>query len=349
MPNKLRYTGAMQKTGLLLINLGTPDAPSVAAVRRYLDEFLMDPYVVDIPYPLRYVLVKGIILRTRPQASAKLYQSIWTDKGSPLWVLSLELEAAVKKRLADDSEVALGMRYGHPSIASALQRLMEHNLKQLIVLPLFPQYSQAATESAIQSFKKALAQYKAPPPVKIITDFYDHPAFIESYADTIRTCLDLNQHEHLLMSFHGLPVKHLEKTGCEHVSKHCLDKIGCPNISTQNQNCYRAQCFATARLLAQTLQLSTDQYSVSFQSRLGKTPWIKPYTDLHLASLYAKGIRRLVVASPSFVTDCLETLEEISIRAKEQWAKLGGESLTVVPCLNASAVWVNALSKIIAQ
>jgi ferrochelatase len=342
----LSYTGAM-KTGLLLINLGTPDAPTVDAVRRYLDEFLMDPYVVDIPFPLRYLLVKGIILRTRPQASAKLYQSVWTDKGSPLLVLSLELEEQIKALLNEDFEVELGMRYGSPSVAVALEKLMQHELEQLIVLPLFPQYSQAATESAIQSFKKAFKKYNAKLPVRIITDFYDHPAFIDSYVKIIEKHLDISHHEHLLLSYHGLPVKHLEKTGCEYVGKHCIDETNCPKMNIQNKNCYKAQCFATSRLIAKQLNLTENQYSVSFQSRLGKTPWIKPYTDLHLSTLYNKGIRKLAIASPSFVSDCLETLEEIAIQAKEQWLALGGESLTVIPCLNTSTNWVKAISKII--
>lgn len=333
------------KTGLLLINLGTPTAPSVDAVRAYLDEFLMDPYVIDLPYMLRYALVKGIILRTRPQASAQLYQSVWMEEGSPLLVLSLHFKTALQQLLAEDCVVELGMRYGTPSIDSALEKLMQQPLKELIVLPLFPQYSQAATLSAIECFKRAAQKYTLPP-TRIIEDFYNHPAFIEAYAALISEHLDLEQHQHLLMSYHGLPVKHLEKTGCQHVGKQCFDAIGCPRISAQNQQCYRAQCFATTRLLAAQLQLKPNQYSVSFQSRLGKTPWIKPYTDLHLEDLYAQGIRKLAVACPSFVTDCLETLEEIALRAKEQWMELGGESFTAIPCLNSSELWLRAVAKI---
>ena len=333
-------------TGLLLINLGTPSAPDVQSVRNYLNEFLMDPYVIDIPYPLRLLLVKGIILRLRPKASAELYQKVWTEQGSPLLVISQQLTEQVRAATPDDCHVELGMRYGNPSITSALAKLMQQPLDKLIVLPLFPQYSQAATESAIQAFKTAFAQYSQQPDLTIIDEFYSHPAFVKAYADVIADHLDTEHHEHLLMSYHGLPVKHLEKTGCQHVSKHCLDEIGCPKITTQNTRCYRAQCYATTHALAEQLKLDSNQYSVSFQSRLGRTPWIRPYTDFHLPNLYKQGIKRLAVVCPSFVADCLETLEEIAIRAKEQWLELGGESLTVIPCLNSSDAWVNAIGKI---
>lgn len=336
------------KTGLLLINLGTPDAPTVEAVRRYLDDFLMDPYVVDIPFLLRYILVKGIILRTRPSASAQLYQSIWTDQGSPLLVLSMALKESVAAALGDGFAVELGMRYGNPSIDVAVQNLMQQSLDQLIVLPLFPQYSTAATESAIQSFKTAFARYASTLPVRIITEFYNHSEFINAYAARIAKQFNAARHDHLLLSYHGLPVKHLEKTGCEFVGKHCVNTTDCPKITMQNKQCYRAQCFETSRLIAKALNLTENQYSSAFQSRLGKTPWIQPYTDLHLPTLYNNGIKNLVIASPSFVTDCLETLEEIAIRAKEQWVALGGETLTVIPCLNSDAKWVEAISQIIA-
>lgn len=334
------------KHGILLINLGTPDHCDVTSVRRYLNEFLMDPYVIDIPYPLRLLLVKGIILRFRPRASAELYQKIWTDRGSPLLVISQDLTQKVQQAVAQDTQVVLGMRYGNPSIASAVATLMQHQLETLTVLPLFPQYSQAATESAIQAFKKAIASYTTKPKINIIEDFYNHPAFINAYTDIIAQHLDTEHHEHLLMSYHGLPVKHLENTGCQHVGKHCLDKIGCPAITKQNARCYRAQCYATTHALADNLNLKSNQYSVSFQSRLGKTPWIKPYTDLHLPELYKNGIRRLAVVCPSFVADCLETLEEIAMRAKEQWQELGGTSLSVIPCLNSSDMWVKAITQL---
>lgn len=333
-------------TGILLINLGTPDAPDVLSVRRYLDEFLMDPFVIDIPYPLRALLVKGIILRTRPKASAALYEKVWTEQGSPLLVISEQLTSKLQAAVADDDHVALGMRYGNPSIASALATLMQQPLDKLIVLPLFPQYSQAASESAIQAFNAAMKSYSHSCEIHIIEDFYSHPAFIDAYAQLISQHLDVAHHQHLLMSYHGLPVKHLEKTGCQHVSQHCLDDIGCPKISAQNARCYRAQCYATTHAIAKSLNLNTSQYSVSFQSRLGKTPWIKPYTDLHLPNLYQQGIRNLAVVCPSFVADCLETLEEIAISAKQQWLELGGENLTVIPCLNSCDAWVNAIHQI---
>lgn len=333
------------KKALLLINLGTPDEPSVKAVRRYLDEFLMDPFVVDIPYPLRFLLVKGIILNTRPKASAALYQKIWFEDGSPLLVYSVQLVEALRQALPEDTVVELGMRYGNPSITSALEKLMGHHPDELTVLPLFPQYSQAATESAIQAFIRAYKKFSGPTP-RIIRDFYAHPAFIQAYSDIIKEHFHPEQHEHLLMSYHGLPVKHLEKIDCAFVNTQCKTHHPCPVVSVDNRHCYRAQCYATSRAIAQSLQLSDHQYSVSFQSRLGKTPWIKPYTDFHLSDLYNKGIRKLAIASPSFVADCLETLEEIAMQAREQWLELGGESLQVIPCLNTHAAWIRAIQEL---
>lgn len=305
-----------KKTGLLLINLGSPDDPTVPAVRRYLNEFLMDPYVVDIPWIARCILVKGVILRTRPKNSAHAYQQIWAPEGAPLITNS----TALKNNIASQHPgmiVELGMRYGKPSIASALDNLMQQHIEHLIVLPLFPQYSQAATESAIQSYQKAFKQYSNQPSVTIIHDFHDDPGFIHSYAHMIGNHLTQYPHDFLLMSYHGLPVK--------------------------QDHGYSAQCYETSRLIAHELHLNSDQFAVSFQSRLGRTPWIKPYTDDILIQLRQKGIMNLAVACPSFVADCLETLEEIGMRAKEQWYQLGGTRFTLISCPNEHGI---ALTKI---
>lgn len=333
----------MKKTAILLINLGTPDAPTIPAVRNYLNQFLMDPDVIDIPAIARFILVKGIILRFRPKQSAEAYKQIWTDKGSPLLVHSLELRDTLKTKLNNEL-IELGMRYGNPSIKSALDKLMQHKPDKLIVLPLFPQFSQAATQSALKAFHHAFKPYRGQVALQIIREFYDDPEFIQGYANLIQQHFHPDKHEHLLMSYHGLPVKHLSKTGCHHVHTHCKESQGCPPMGDDNRDCYRAQCYATSHAIADKLHLKPEDYSISFQSRLGRTPWIKPYTDFHLEDLRKRSITRLAIVCPSFVADCLETLEEIGIRAREQWLKLGGDALTVIPCLNAN-LSVSGLNK----
>ncbi|MGQ3892852.1 ferrochelatase [Legionella sp. CNM-4043-24] len=327
------------KQGLLLINLGTPDTPETGSVRRYLREFLIDRRVIDLPAPLRYLLVYAFILPFRPRQSAHAYQEIWTDKGSPLMVHSEALLAKVKARLKDTHVVALGMRYGQPSIASALQELSA--CEHLTVLPLYPQYSSAATGSSIEAVLTQLASQTTLPSLRVIRDFYVNPGFITAQAARIKPYLA--DHDYLLFSYHGIPERHLERAGCQPV---CAGK--CPPISSTNASCYRAQCQETSLALARALNLNEDQFSSSFQSRLGKTPWIKPYTDFELPELAKRGIRRLAIACPSFVADCLETLEEIGMRAKAQWLELGGESLSLIPCVNDDELWVDAVQDLVA-
>lgn len=318
---KYRRDKMKKNKGILLINLGTPDAPTTSAVRRYLDEFLMDPYVITLPTPLRWILVKCLILPTRPKKSAHAYQQIWTEQGSPLLINSINLKEALAQSLPDH-HIALGMRYGNPSIASAVDELMQHDLDELTVLPLFPQYSEAATETAIQSFERAWARMLKQETIKkvIIRDFHDQDFFINPTAGIIREHLDIHKPDLLLLSYHGLP---------ESVGKD-----------------YQAQCYTTSKLIAEKLALTNKQYSVSFQSRLGAQQWLKPYTDKHLIELYDRGIRNIAIACPSFVADCLETLEEIGMQAKAQWEALGGESLSIVPCLNSDSRWVSALGSL---
>ena len=324
-----------KKSGLLLINIGSPETPEISAVRRYLREFLADKRVIDLPAPLRYILLYVFILPFRPRRSAQAYQEIWTENGSPLIVHSEELRMKLQSRLGEQCHVVLGMRYGKPSIADALAQLQ--SCEHITVLPLYPQYSSAATGSAIEKVLRELTPKAIFPTINIIRDFYQHPAFIHAQAACIKPYL-ANQ-DHVLFSYHGLPENHLQTIGCKPV---CTTT--CPLITSSNQACYRAQCQQTTALLANALGL-TD-VSTSFQSRLGKTPWIKPYTDTMLTELASRGIKRLVITCPSFVTDCLETLEEIGIRAKEQWLKVGGEALTMVPCMNANDLWIDAIVSI---
>ena len=323
------------KKGLLLINIGSPEAPDISAVRRYLREFLSDKRVIDLPALLRYILLYGFILPFRPKKSAHAYQAIWTPKGSPLICYSEQLCEQLQQHLGTDYTVVLGMRYGTPSIATALQQLKA--CEHITILPLYPQYSSAATGSSIEKVLQTLLPTTIFPSINVIRDFYSHPAFIYAQAELIKP--HIQNHDYILFSYHGVPERHLLKGGCKTICEN-----SCPSAAATS-GCYRAQCFETTRLLAETLQLTA--FSSAFQSRLGKTPWIRPYTDEILVTLINKGIKRLAVACPSFVTDCLETIEEIGIRAKEQWLALGGEELTLIPCLNDNPLWVNAITKLI--
>lgn len=331
----------MMKTGVVLINLGTPDDTSIRSIRRYLREFLLDPRVIDLNPLLRWLLVYGAILPFRPYKSARAYRKIWRKEGSPLAIYSQALCHAVQKNLGDDFQVVMAMRYASPSITSALKQLNE--VDQVIVLPLFPQYSSAATGSAMAKFMVEAAYIWNIPKIKIIDQFYQDPGFIESYVDIIRPHVS-NEQTFLLLSYHGLPERHLDKSKC---FASCDRRLSCPAMANSNYFCYRAQCYQTSKLIASSLSLSDSRYMSSFQSRLGRIPWIKPYTDDVLPKLYQQGIRHLVVACPAFVADCLETLEEIGIEAKAQWLALGGKSFSLVPCLNDSRLWVDAVTKLI--
>ncbi|CAM2766219.1 ferrochelatase [Legionella worsleiensis] len=326
------------KKGLLLINLGTPDSTNSSDIKRYLRQFLTDGRVIDLPALLRYFLVYGLIVPFRSKNTAHAYQSIWTPLGSPLKVYSQDLAKVMQQILGDEYTVALGMRYGNPSIEQALGELA--SCQDITVLPLYPQYSSAATGSSIEEVMRILAAKQVIPSLRIIRDFYNHPAFITSQAAMVQEHLT-SQH-HVLFSYHGIPERHILKGGCQSVCSQ-----NCPSINTNNQGCYRAQCYATSLLLAQQLNLNPGQYTTSFQSRLGKTPWIKPYTDEVLSELIKQGVQHLIVACPSFTVDCLETLEEIGMRLKEQWMQLGGKEFILVPCLNANPQWAKALIDLI--
>ena len=322
--------------GLLLINLGTPASPTPIAVRQYLNEFLLDRRVIDLPWPLRYALVKGIILPFRSRKSAEAYKSIWLTEGSPLFYYSQQLLGILQKKLANDYKVALGMRYGNPSIAAALSELKE--CCELVILPLYPQYSSAATGSASEKTLSIITQQETIPSIKIISHFYQYPAYIQEQGELIREHLKPNHH--LLFSYHGIPERQIEKAGC----KKCCS-LECP--VQENPRCYKAQCYQTTQLIAQHLILASDQYSTAFQSRLGKTPWIKPYTDELLINLAAQGVKNITITCPSFVTDCLETLEEIGLRAKEQWLHLGGQEFNLIPSMNTHESFTKAIREII--
>jgi ferrochelatase len=330
----------MPPVGALLVNLGTPASPRTGDVRRYLREFLRDPWVIDIPAPARWLLVEGVILPFRPRTSAAAYASIWLPEGSPLLVHGRALRAALAKALGDDFRVALGMRYGSPSIESALGELA--GCDPIVVAPLFPQYATSSTGTALEAVRRAGEGLRLRP----LDPFYDDPGFVAAWRAVAEPELERFQPDHVLMSFHGLPERQVRKLDAS--GRHCLESSSCCDaIGPANRSCYRAQCFATARALAAALALPEDRCGVAFQSRLGRAPWIRPHTDVRLGELAASGVRRLAVLCPAFTADCLETLEEIGIRGRAQWREAGGEELHLVPCPNAHPTWVEALAALV--
>ncbi len=337
----------MSRSGLLLVNLGTPDAPETAAVRRYLREFLSDPRVIDISPFARALFLNLVILPFRPAQSAAAYRKIWTEAGSPILVHGRALEAKLREALGGETPVELAMRYQRPSIGSALARIREAGADRIVVFPLFPQYSSAAWGSAVEAVFVAAGRLWNVPAIRVIPPFYAHPAFLDAFASVARPVLAEARAERVLFSFHGLPERHVRKSD-ESGGRHCLASGACcDRIVPANRNCYRAHCAATALGVAARLGLSPDRWRMTFQSRLGRDPWIQPYTDVVIEESARDGIRRLVVLSPAFVADCLETLEEIEIRGRECFRALGGEDLTMVPSLNASPEWVAAILEII--
>ncbi|MFI5216727.1 MAG: ferrochelatase [Candidatus Limnocylindria bacterium] len=333
----------MGPIGVLLVNLGTPRSPRPGDVRRYLREFLGDPLVLDMPAPLRFLLLELVILPFRPRRSAQAYQKIWGPEGSPLLVNGRALAGALAAELGPGYAVELGMRYGAPAIREALGKLAARAPARLIALPLFPQYSTAATGSALEKLAREHARLGSLPALETLGAFYDRPEFSAAWNQIARERLASFRPDFVLFSYHGLPERQVAKL--DRSGRHCFASADCCDaVGSANRDCYRAHCFATTRALAAELKLERERYTTSFQSRLGRTPWIKPYTDLLLPELAARGHRRLAVLCPAFVADCLETLEEIGIRARDQWRSLGGEELLLVPSLNAQPVWVRALA-----
>lgn len=334
------------KTGLLLINLGTPDGADTASVRRYLREFLSDPRVIDIPAVGRWLLLNLIILPFRPAKSAHAYQKVWMKEGSPLLVHSLALRDRMREEMGDAWQVELGMRYGNPSIASATDALLAAGVNRIVAAPLFPQYASSSTGSAVEELYRSIGRRWNVPSVSVLPPFHAAPGFLETFATIGRRHIASFRPDHVLFSFHGLPERQILKS--DDSGTHCLKTESCSeHHSSRNRNCYRAQSYATARALAARLSLPEHGWSVSFQSRLGRSPWIRPHTDVVLPELAARGVKRVLVFCPAFVADCLETLEEIAIRAREQFRGVGGEDLELVPSLNAEPEWVRALAELV--
>lgn len=332
---------ATPQRGVLLINLGSPDSTSVADVRRYLDEFLMDPRVIDMAWPLRALLVKGIILRTRPAASAEAYEKIWTPEGSPLVITNHRVRAALEARLG--LPVELAMRYRLPSAADALRRLAERGVTEAVVVPLFPHFAMSSYETAALHVQQTGARVAPGLRLTVVPPYYADPGYLRALVASATDHL-AQPYDHLLFSFHGIPERHLRKS--DPTRRHCLSSPGCcddpgPSLAT----CYRAQCFRTAREFVRLA--SPKAWSVAFQSRLGRDPWLQPYTDTEIARLAKSGVRRLLVMCPAFVSDCLETIEEIGLRGRETFQEAGGEDLTLVPCLNERSEWIDALAGLV--
>jgi ferrochelatase len=335
----------MKNRAILLVNLGSPDSPAVPDVRAYLREFLMDGRVLDAPYPIRWSIVHLSILPSRPAQSAEAYEKIWTPEGSPLVATSQKVRAQLQARAG--LTVELAMRYRNPSIDQAVQKLHEAGVEELLLIPLFPHYAMSSFETAVERVKTALRRIPPGMALTVVRPYYDHPAYIRALVGSAAEYLKEN-YDHLLFSFHGIPERHLRKadpTGGHCVVAHdCCDKSS-PALAT----CYRAQCFATARAFVQAAAIPDHRYSIAFQSRLGREPWLKPYTDTLLHSMGQVGVKKLLVICPSFVSDCLETLEEIGLRGRDTFLHAGGEKLTLIPCLNQHPLWLAALETMVRE
>lgn len=328
------------KTGLLLLNLGTPSSPEVPDVRRYLLQLLMDERVLEMPAWRRFLLVRLVIVPRRSRRSAASYRKIWTDRGSPLLVHGQDLRDSVATQLGDAVAVDLAMRFGEPSIRSALDRLEARGIDRLVLFPLYAQSSSASTGSSVEAVRTELARRGSRLELAVVPAFYEHAAYLEAKRQLALPALEKLDPDLVLFSFHGVPEQPLRAS-----SAACLEEDGCCSADAARRGCYRAQCLTSAWALAEQLGLSRDRVAVSFQSRLGRTPWIAPFTDEVLAEQARRGRRRVVVIS-GFVADCLETLEEISIRGREIWLQNGGEAFELVSAPNASAAWTKALVEI---
>lgn len=326
------------------MNLGSPDSASVPDVRRYLREFLMDGRVIDAPYPIRFGIVHFAILPKRPHQSAEAYQSIWTSEGSPLVVTSRRLQAAVQQSLSIPVELA--MRYQNPSVEHAVESLVARGVREIILLPLFPHYAMSSYETAVEKVRLVVAKRPEQISLRVVDPFYKHPAYIEALADSAKPYLR-EDFDHLLFSYHGLPERHLRKsdpTGC-----HCLKVQNCCEVPSEaHKTCYRAQTIQTTRAFAAAAGLPASKYSIAYQSRLGRDPWMQPYTDHELHRLAEAGVKNLLVICPAFVADCLETLEEIGLRGRETFLAAGGRKFTMIPCLNERPAWISGVLQLVA-
>ena len=332
----------MSNKAVLLVNLGSPDSCKVADVRKYLDEFLMDANVIDVPWLLRSLIVRVFILPHRPKDSAEAYKKIWTDDGSPLIVNSNKVIEKLINHI--DSPIELGMRYGNPSIASAIKNLKMDNpeLQQILLVPMYPHYAMSSYGTVVDKVRSELLILYPDIKLYILSNFYNDKLYINALSESIRPFIE-NDYDHILFSYHGLPERHLKKT--DPTKKHCLRVENCCIVeSPAHQYCYRHQVFETTKLTIEALGISREKYSISFQSRLGWDKWLDPNTEGKLLKLANAGIKKLLVVCPAFVSDCLETLVEIEIRGKENFLSAGGEELILIPCLNDKQIWIETIA-----
>ena len=341
----LKQSEARTRQGVLLINLGSPDSPAESDVRRYLREFLMDGRVLDAPWPIRFGIVHFGILPKRPRQSAEAYRTIWRDEGSPLIISSRKIRAALQKRL--HIPVELGMRYQNPSIDQAIQNLADLRVNDLLVVPLFPHFAMSSFETAAERAKTIARKIAPEMRVRVAEPYFDDPDYIAALVASSSHWLE-QELDHVLFSFHGLPERHLRKA--DTTGAHCMRAGSCCDTPSPAHNtCYRSQCFKTVKAFIRQTQLPEERYSIAFQSRLGREPWMQPYTDLEIERLARSGVKRLAVICPAFVSDSLETLEEIGIRGRELFLAAGGEELILAPCLNDHPRWIAALERIVTR
>ena len=333
------------KTGVLLINLGTPDSPSTSDVRKYLTQFLNDPRVIDINPIARFILVNGIIVPFRSSKSAKLYKHIWTKEGSPLLTNSNKMKNLLQKELGDDFVVELGMRYQNPSLESALNKLKAAQVEKIIMIPLYPQYASSSTGSSVAEAIRLIQKWEVTPSVEVISKFYDNPDFIDACVD-VAGKYDISKYDYVIFSYHGLPERHIMKGSAHYGANSCKLGSCCDTITKNNQYCYRANCFETTRQLVKRLNIPEGKYQSTFQSRLDDK-WIKPYSDKVVEEKAKEGKKNILVFSPDFVADCLETIYEIGVEYDEIFKENGGEKITLVESLNDSPKWIDALKKMV--
>ncbi len=333
------------KKAVLLINLGTPDAPTPSKVGKYLTQFLNDRRVIDINPIGRFILVNLIIVPFRSFKSSKLYQAIWTKEGSPLLLNSIELKKKLQQKLGEEYTVELAMRYQKPSIKEALENLRKHSPEKIHILPLYPQHASSSTGSTVEEVLRQIKGWEVIPNLNIISKFYDHPKFIEALVNEAKKH-DVSQYDHVLFSYHGLPERQIRKASVHYGGNSCEMGSCCNSITQKNQFCYRANCFETTRQLVKALNISEDKYTTAFQSRLDNK-WLQPFSDKVVAGLAEKGAKKLLVFSPAFVADCLETIYEIGTEYEEIFKHKGGEKITLVNSLNSNDDWVEAVKEIL--
>jgi ferrochelatase len=331
-----------KKTGVLLVNLGTPDSPSVSDVRSYLSQFLNDRRVIDVPWLWRKILVNLIIVPFRAPKSADIYKKLWTENGSPLLYYSRRVEELLQVELGSDYEVHLAMRYKNPSIPDVLEEMRKKNFARILVLPMFPQYASASTGSALDEVMRVVREWWVIPEIEFISQYYDDPAFINAVAERGRS-YQIDEYDHVLFSYHGLPERHVNKV---HQHGECQDHNCVNKVSDENQFCYRATCYATTRLIACQLAIPAEKYTVCFQSRLNKN-WLKPFSDEVVKDCAQKGMKKILVFSPAFTADCLETIIEIGEEYQEIFETNGGEKVQLVESLNDHPLWIECLKGLV--